>query len=113
MRKEVIAANASARRAVEFTLARLAPICQTSPLQTGHPALHRSSNAAHSAVIGRLIHFTRRATLLAAIALPLFATGGCAMFDKETWDFSKYRDERAADIDRRLDKPDATVKSPF
>jgi hypothetical protein len=45
--------------------------------------------------------------------LPLVFTGGCALFYKETWDISRYRDPRAADIDHRLDRSEPIVKNPF
>jgi hypothetical protein len=32
---------------------------------------------------------------------------------KETWDLNTYRDERAVDIDTRLEKTGPNVKNPF
>lgn len=61
----------------------------------------------------RLVYFTHRVCCLAAIALPLLSTGGCALLDKDTWNWEKYRDDRAYDIDHRLEKSDTGVKSPF
>jgi hypothetical protein len=62
----------------------------------------------------RLSYFTRPAMCLAAaMMLPLFLTGGCAFFKKETWNLNNYRDERAVDIDHRLEKADTGVKNPF
>lgn len=62
----------------------------------------------------RLSYFTRPVTCLAAaIILPLLLTGGCALFKKETWNLNNYRDERAVDIDHRLEKADTGVKNPF
>jgi len=50
---------------------------------------------------------------LAAIVASLAFVGGCALFHKETWNLDHYRDERATDIDRRLDKPLPIGKNPF
>jgi len=65
------------------------------------------------AVIQRLVYFTHRVCSLAAIALPLVSAGGCALLDKDTWNWERYRDDRAYDIDHRLEKSDTGVKSPF
>ena len=35
------------------------------------------------------------------------------MFRKETWSMDRYRDERAVDIDHRLEKNEPNVKNPF
>jgi hypothetical protein len=58
-------------------------------------------------------HLTRRMLWLAALLLPL--ASGCAMWkwNKADWTLENYRDPRAADIDRRLEKPDASIKNPF
>jgi len=50
---------------------------------------------------------------MAAIILPLLSTAGCAMFHKEFWNMDRYRDERAVDIDRRLEANTPIVKNPF
>jgi hypothetical protein len=50
---------------------------------------------------------------VAAVLLPLVSIGGCALFRKETWDIERYRDERAADIDHRLNQNEPIVKNPF
>jgi hypothetical protein len=34
-------------------------------------------------------------------------------FQKDFWNPERYRDERALDIDRRLEKSDTGIKSPF
>jgi hypothetical protein len=47
------------------------------------------------------------------LLLPLVAAGGCALWNKEVWNPDHYRDERAVDIDHRLDKPAPIVKNPF
>ena len=61
----------------------------------------------------RFIHFSCRFLALAAIVASLAFTGGCALFRKETWNLDRYRDERAVDIDHRLDKAPPIGKNPF
>jgi hypothetical protein len=39
--------------------------------------------------------------------------GGCAMFDRENWELNRYRDERAIDIDQRLEANTPIVENPF
>jgi hypothetical protein len=59
------------------------------------------------------LHSNRRALGLAAILiLPIFATG-CTLWDKDRWDLNQYRDERAVDIDQRLEQNQTIVKNPF
>jgi hypothetical protein len=50
---------------------------------------------------------------LAAVVAPLVSLGGCAMFHKDFWSMDRYRDERAVDIDSRLNKNEPIVKNPF
>jgi hypothetical protein len=64
-------------------------------------------------VVQRLLHFTCRAGILAALLLSLLTASGCALMKKETWDLNTYRDERAVDIDTRLEKTGPNVKNPF
>ena len=63
----------------------------------------------------RLFHFTHRLLLLAAIVLPLTTSCGCAFWDwnKADWNLERYRDPRASDIDRRLEKNTPIVQNPF
>jgi hypothetical protein len=63
----------------------------------------------------RMIHFSCRLAVLAAVVAPLLSLGGCGMmkFQKDFWSLDKYRDERASDIDSRLGKNEPIVKSPF
>jgi hypothetical protein len=62
----------------------------------------------------RWIHFSCRVALVAAILAPIFAAiGGCALWKAETWNLNNYRDDRAVDIDRRLDKTGPIVNNPF
>jgi hypothetical protein len=60
----------------------------------------------------RRFHFTRRLALAAAMLLPLFV-GGCKLMNSEWWNPDHYRDDRAVDIDHRLDKAEPIVKNPF
>jgi hypothetical protein len=48
----------------------------------------------------------------AVLLLPLFSTG-CKLMQNDWWNPDHYRDERAVDIDHRLDKAEPIVKSPF
>jgi hypothetical protein len=57
-------------------------------------------------------HSSRPVLLLAAILLPSIL-GGCQMFDREKWNFNRLRDDRAVDIDSRLDTAKPIVENPF
>ena len=61
----------------------------------------------------RWFYFSCRIALLAVIVAPLVSLGGCAMFHKDFWNMDRYRDERAVDIDSRLNKNVPIVKNPF
>ena len=63
----------------------------------------------------RLIHFSCRVLTLAAIVAPIISLGGCRMmnFQKDFWNVERYRDERAVDVDTRLQKNVPIVKNPF
>ena len=54
-----------------------------------------------------------RVLFLLCVAALLVPAGGCALWDRSTWDLSKYRDERASDIDQRLSKTKPIVQNPF
>jgi hypothetical protein len=59
------------------------------------------------------IHSNRRTLCLAVIlVLPLLATG-CTLWNKDRWDLNQLRDERAVDIDQRLERNQTIVKNPF
>jgi hypothetical protein len=62
-----------------------------------------------------LFHFSCRLAALAVIGLPLLSSGGCRVwnFQKDYWSMDHYRDERAVDIDTRLNKNVPIVKNPF
>jgi hypothetical protein len=55
----------------------------------------------------------RRKRLVAFAAAALVTAGGCALWNKELWNPNHYRDERAVDIDNRLEKNVPLVKNPF
>ena len=66
----------------------------------------------------RPIHFTRRVCLPAAMLFALLGTGGCTrwskeFFNPENFNPDHYRDQRAVEIDHRLEKPTSIVKNPF
>jgi hypothetical protein len=63
----------------------------------------------------RSFHFSCRLAALAAIAAPLISLGGCTLmnFQKDFWNMDRFRDERAVDIDKRLNKNEPIVKNPF
>src|SRR5262245_25313809 len=90
--------------AAQTPLAGLTLFCQTSrpklPVCGDTPLLAR-------------FHSTRRIAAAAVIALLLGPTIGCAFFKKDTWDLDHYRDERAVDIEHRLERSEPIVKSPF
>jgi hypothetical protein len=48
-----------------------------------------------------------------AILLLLTQTNGCTLWDKDRWNPERYRDERAVDIEKRLERSEPIVKSPF
>lgn len=52
---------------------------------------------------------------LAAILLPLAASGGCMLWNwnKADWNLETYRDSRATDIDHRLEKATPIIQNPF
>lgn len=58
------------------------------------------------------LHSTRRFATTAVFLL-LTATAGCAMFDKDTYNLERYRDERAIDIEKRLERKEPIVQNPF
>jgi hypothetical protein len=50
---------------------------------------------------------------MAAILSLLILTGGCALWHKDHWNLDRYRDERAVDIEQRLERSEPIVKNPF
>ena len=58
-----------------------------------------------------------RSVLLVArvscLAIVLGLVSGCALFNKETWNLERFRDDRARDIDARLSEDRTIVQNPF
>lgn len=59
------------------------------------------------------LHSNRRYLAAAAGALLFGPIGGCAFFEKDRWNLDRYRDERAIDIEERLERTKPVVKNPF
>jgi hypothetical protein len=43
----------------------------------------------------------------------LAAVEGCALWSNDHWNLDRYRDERAVDIEERLERREPIVKNPF
>jgi hypothetical protein len=56
---------------------------------------------------------SRRLSHIAAILLLLVSINGCAVWNKDRWNPARYRDERAVDIEKRLERSEPIVKNPF
>jgi hypothetical protein len=50
---------------------------------------------------------------VAAVLLLLVPLGGCALWNADHWSLNRLRDERAVDIDQRLERNDPIVQNPF
>jgi hypothetical protein len=50
--------------------------------------------------------------MAAVMSLSIFA-GGCAMWDRDRWKLDNYRDAKAVDIEKRLERTEPVVKNPF
>jgi hypothetical protein len=46
------------------------------------------------------------------VSLPFFA-GGCAIWDSDGWKLDSYRDAKAVEIEKRLERTEPVVKNPF
>jgi hypothetical protein len=80
--------------------------------------IHRASGGPK--VFARWFHSTcRQACVAVCLLAAISAMSGCSFWyhakEKVTdsLNMDKYRDERAADIDRRLSSPEPIVKNPF
>jgi hypothetical protein len=60
----------------------------------------------------RKFHFSSRGLCLAAVLL-LSQLAGCAAWNRDFWNLNALRDERAVEIDHRLDNAESPVKNPF
>jgi hypothetical protein len=89
-----------------ISLAGFAAFCETSPLNT---QWCREAFNLYRA----WLHSNRRNVWLAAVvALPILA-GGCAVWDRNHWNLDHFRDERAVEIEQRLERTEPIVKNPF
>jgi hypothetical protein len=59
------------------------------------------------------LHSTCRVAAVAATFALLGSAAGCALWDKDRWNLDRYRDERAVDIEHRLERSEPIVKNPF
>lgn len=50
--------------------------------------------------------------MAAIVSLPIFASG-CAMWESDRWKLESYRDSKAVDIEKRLERTEPVVKNPF
>jgi hypothetical protein len=64
-------------------------------------------------VSGQPFYSTRRAIGLAAIVSSSVVAAGCMSWPKDRWSFDRLRDDRAIDIEQRLDRTEPIVKNPF
>lgn len=59
-------------------------------------------------------HFSCRFACLAVVLAALATSSGCAaFFNSENWNLNALRDDRAVDIDRRLEGTKPIVVNPF
>jgi hypothetical protein len=61
----------------------------------------------------RCLHFSCRDGCAAAILILVTAACGCALWERDRWNIDRYRDERAVDVERRLERTEPIVKNPF
>ena len=61
----------------------------------------------------RLKHSTLQLSCLAAIGMLLAQLGGCSTWQNERWSLNNLRDQRAVDIDQRLESSSPIVSNPF
>ena len=58
-------------------------------------------------------HSNRHTAWMAVILSLSVVAGGCALWDNDRWDWNRYRDHRAVEIDERLERNEPIVKNPF
>ncbi len=59
------------------------------------------------------LHFNRRLGCVAVVLLLLVSAGGCASWNLERFNLNRLRDDRAVDIDNRLEGSKPIVANPF
>ncbi|MCI0335366.1 MAG: hypothetical protein L0228_19330 [Planctomycetes bacterium] len=59
------------------------------------------------------LHFNRRLGCVAAILVLLISAGGCASWNLDRFSLNRLRDDRAVDIDNRLEGSKPIVANPF
>jgi hypothetical protein len=64
-------------------------------------------------VLSRWLYSTCRVSCLSAAFVALILSSGCAVFEKGRWNLDRFRDERAVDIERRLERDEPIVENPF
>jgi len=64
-------------------------------------------------LFGNFFYLSRPMRVVAAFLILLPLLGGCAMFNSENWNFDALRDDRAVDIDHRLEGTKPIVVNPF
>lgn len=70
--------------------------------------------SARSFTLNRVwFHSNWRNARMAAIMTLLIFVGGCAMWDRDRWKLDSYRDAKAVDIEKRLERTEPVVKNPF
>jgi hypothetical protein len=50
---------------------------------------------------------------MAAVVSMATLAGGCAMWNRDHWNIDSYRDAKAVDIEKRLERTEPVVKNPF
>ena len=65
-------------------------------------------------MFGNTLHSISRCAGSAAVLLLLLgAVGGCQFWDAQHWNPERYRDDRAVDIEERLERAEPVVQNPF
>jgi hypothetical protein len=61
----------------------------------------------------RHFHSSRHIISTAAALSLLIAASGCQMWHFDGWTLDRFRDDRAVEIEQRLDRDEPIVKNPF
>jgi hypothetical protein len=77
-------------------------------------AAHSLNAVGEASILIRFwFHSNWRNACMAAIMSLLIFVGGCAMWDRDRWKLDSYRDAKAVDIEKRLERTEPVVKNPF